>query len=488
MTTSRLIVLSLALATVTVSGQTPTGRAAQLLADLESADPTIRGAAIVDLKSVDGPAATALLIEGLDSHSPIVRENSARALGRLRAATAVPSLVRLLNDPTATLREEVVEALAAIGTAAVPSLITVITQSTTATREDLAQRLGIDARLEATRALSAIGADAVQPLLDVLARSSGDARSYFLTALARIDDARAVDVVVTHAAHTDSRSRAHAVAEAAQSLEDGIRFGELSQPSATRLMGVINAALLDRDVLVRRRALDVIATLFDMYERSEADLTLDFDVSAIIANLSTADDEARELAVWAIKDRRLEGKNLDAVKALMSDANPSIRDAARDALGSRGAAGDEDRLMAIEQLGDDHSSESLDALVLALRDPDPEVRAAASFAIGRRDYSSADGPETAALVALLKDPDRGVREAVISTLGELRIVRAAPALLDIVVNDADLRQSAVSALGGMRSPDNAPRLLQLVSHLDPEVRRSALRLLPGYRMWSVPRQ
>jgi hypothetical protein len=78
------------------------------------------------LRSIEGKAGNLVLkevIERLDDPSPEVREEAARALGRIRAPEAVDVLIQRLQNPESTIRIEAARALGRIGERrAVPTL------------------------------------------------------------------------------------------------------------------------------------------------------------------------------------------------------------------------------------------------------------------------------------------------------------------------------------------------------------------------------
>jgi len=109
------------------------------------------------LRHIDNDSGTLVLqeiIERLDDPSSEVREEAARALGRIGDKEAVPSLVSILGDNQSTIRIEVARALGRIGDpAAVPQLADAMASSSPELRAACAKALGSIRGVEATKAL-----------------------------------------------------------------------------------------------------------------------------------------------------------------------------------------------------------------------------------------------------------------------------------------------------------------------------------------------
>lgn len=184
-----------------------------LVTVLRDSDRAVREAAIGALTALGEPAVTALatcltdrelsvqeaasavlaviadvrvlapLVAALKSPDWIVRMHAAKALGRIKNAEAVESLIPLLQDKVKAVREETSAALAAIGDAAIPSLLNALTHSEWLVRLHAVEALG------KTRSASA-----VEPLLSALFNDRDAAiREDAVRALGQIGDARAVE-------------------------------------------------------------------------------------------------------------------------------------------------------------------------------------------------------------------------------------------------------------------------------------------------------
>ncbi len=83
----------------------------------------VRGlAALVDADETNRDRATPALVDALGDTDDAVRCVAALALGQLQAASAIPSLMLLLSDPSGWVRGAAADALALMGEAAVPAL------------------------------------------------------------------------------------------------------------------------------------------------------------------------------------------------------------------------------------------------------------------------------------------------------------------------------------------------------------------------------
>ena len=98
------------------------------------------------LRSVDGASghvAATEVIARLDDPDPEVRQEAARALGRIGSHEALDALVQRLRDPNSTIRPDAARALGQIGSPdAVPALIEALSAGSVELEEACAQALG----------------------------------------------------------------------------------------------------------------------------------------------------------------------------------------------------------------------------------------------------------------------------------------------------------------------------------------------------------
>lgn len=148
---------------------------------------SVQEAASSILASIGDARVVAPLLKALGSADWIVRMHAAKALGRIKDATAVEALIPFLQDKVKAVRAEATGALAAIGAAAIPSLL---------------QALKHEEWLVRLHAIEALGKtkspEAVEPLLFVLFNDRDTAlREDAVRALGDIGDERAVEFLFT---------------------------------------------------------------------------------------------------------------------------------------------------------------------------------------------------------------------------------------------------------------------------------------------------
>ena len=136
---------------------------------------------------------------------------------------------------------------------------------------------------------------------------------------------------------------------------------------------------------------------------------------------------------------------------LLTDADPSMRRTAAEALGKIGR----------------RSARS--GLILALDDPDPRVRGAAAIALGRL----SDAESGPALVELLSDPVGAVREASALALSEIEPTAASEAQILARLRSPNVpgRIAASRALLGLESVSFSDNLAAALRDVDPTVRQ-----------------
>jgi HEAT repeat protein len=133
------------------------------------------------------------------------------------------------------------------------------------------------------------------------------------------------------------------------------------------------------------------------------------------------------------------------------------------------------RRTAIELLGKSADPERLWRLTAALADEDARVREEAVHAVGRLQ----DGRARGVLLAALQDRSIWVRCRAAQALADHAAVEVQAALEEAARREVPpVRVSAIGALGHLW-PASRDILSELTGDADPEVRRAALRALPG---------
>lgn len=129
-----------------------------------------------------------ILLEALRYHSPALRKNAARALGKLNSSRAVDYLIDIINDPEWDVRIGVVEALGEIGDKrAVEPLVRSLTDNVEKVQK------------QAIESLVNFGRLSTEPLLNALSyeKDKFSLRAIIFT-LGRICDPKAVPVLVNY--------------------------------------------------------------------------------------------------------------------------------------------------------------------------------------------------------------------------------------------------------------------------------------------------
>jgi hypothetical protein len=183
------------------------------------------------LANIGKPAVEPLIV-GLKSRDPLVRRQSAEALGEIGVPCAVEPLIDLLSDPDALIRRHAVKALGKIKD---PCAVTPLTRVLSDPDEVW------HVRGSAAEALGHIGdPHAVEFIVKTLMDSHWNVQSESAKALGRIGDRRAVDPLILALQDRDAVVRGSA-AEALGKIKD------------ERAIEPLRAAMADEDRDVRKR-------------------------------------------------------------------------------------------------------------------------------------------------------------------------------------------------------------------------------------------
>ncbi len=424
------------------------------------------------------------IVADLQSPDPALRLNAVERLRRIGGAEAAGALVLLLADPDPTVRNRVVEALVLIGPAATESvqrylaswhepLGTIIPELVgrlrlSSTLPLLAQ--GITDPAPATRAAVALalgrigGEVAVPPLLELLRDLVDEVRIAAANALGAIAHPAAVNALLDEAADDNPAVRIAAV--------DALgRIGDRRGiDTIVRLSGD------DPNPDVRRRAM---AALRQVSVRT---------VNHLIAAMTRDDIGDR---IRAADELLRQGKAaILPLTELLGHANPAVRGAAAELLGSIGdpaaidgldrASRDPEwtvRYSAVTALGRIRHARAAEPLAHALQDEDEKVAAAAAAALERLGEAAVNP-----LFDLLSSRQPLLRVRAIDVLGRLRHRGAWQRLL------AGLRDSSTwvrivscQALGEIREERAMPALIRALDDRDPVVRAMAAEALGKLR-------
>lgn len=424
------------------------GRAvSSLVQALENAEPWL-APHIADILVRHGAPAVEPVLALLDRPSPpLARSWAANVLGELHAASALPSLLRALNDSNAEVRARSATALGRLADrSAVPPLLDhLLADPAPFVRARIANALGqfddadvtdrlIHAlgdpawwvRVRSVEALERIGPPAERPLLAALDSGDAEIRRRAAVTLERTGAAESLAARVRNGDDADEAARTLAKFSSVGARELAAGLLVLPAESARRAMlrglrragrrdlspEIAQVALADPDPTLRAEALASLAAVRDPVATS------------IAADAAEADPEAMVRAAALRALGRLGGESMAAPLARgLSDSGAEVRAAAVDACARRSVREAGDSILAL--LHDDPSPLvreraalaagllALPAGARALADaclrPEPaEVHAAAVLATGVFDHESmvarlAGMPETSAVQESLRD-------------------------------------------------------------------------------------
>jgi HEAT repeat protein len=505
-------------------------------AELASADPARRLAAVVRIGAVGAPDGLRrigpFLDAGGEGGSAALRLAAARALARAGDAAALARITAWAADRRSSMRTEALALLRdapalpaetlrvaerALGDAdpAVKllalALLAAHPQKQSATA--VAGLLGDgnrDVRVAAARLLGASGeARALVPLLERIDDSDRQVRIAVVGALGDLGDGRAGPALARQLADGDGEIRAAAIEAVAR-----VRWRP-AVPALAEMARARNADLQSRRAVLALGAIGDGPAVEALVELLQAPPLSDEVVEALrrsgpaaVPALTTALESAlpggaatAAAVLGASGDRRATGALATTVAR-----RPLVAVAAAAALGR---LGDPDAVLpltltverrppaaapvraaclrALAALGDDRAAAAVEA---AARDPDPEVRDAAL----RLAAAVRGGLGRATLAERLADGDPSVRRAAVAAAAVLPALRPAAALLDAVV----LRRGPEPSDGGDAGPHAAPTtetdrqaaaaaLERIVDEADrPRLIDALARARPGTR-WPVLR-
>ena len=241
--------------------------------------------------------------------------------------------------------------------------------------------------------------------------------------------------------------------------------GEVRDP---RAIAALTAALSGDNPCVRRTAATMLGRSTvsdDALRRLLDDQSPRIREAALVAAGHAERPALRERSEALLRDRD------EAVASMAAWSLGELEDPASVAAlaGALERGGTRLKTSAAWALGEIESTKAIPALKSALRDGQASVRAAAADALG--DIESPDPAED--LERLVgSDPDRRVRLEAIEALGDIEVGRSAPVLARVLEgNDVELSIAAVEAIGDLDEVSTAPpQLVRAASSPDPELR------------------
>lgn len=395
-----------------------------------------------------GPTAIPGLLRHLHDRHETSRAVTAAALGLLKVREAVPHLGRLADDPSESVRLNVVEALGRIGEAHATRNGRAATEPTPARRAKWWIRSARWLRRPLARRRETERGDelvhAVELLRTALQDTSPAVRGRAAMAAGRIGPTASVaaDSLLGLLRTDVDDIRIHAAAA----------LGQI-RPANGEAIPALTAALADASPAIRVAA----AKALGEFRESAAD-----GVSTLVGLLQDGNEEVRIAAAEAIARIGVpdEGSTQLLVDGL-SSADNVVRAQTAESLGRIGVA----------------AETAAPALAEALADTNDRVRAKAAEALGRIGEAAAPAA-VPALMRLLRDEDNWVRALAAEALGEMGAAaeNAAPALLRSLGHaNPHVRGNAAESLGKLRSENARPHLEAACSDPDAGVRVKAVR-------------
>ncbi len=421
----------------------------ELVRQLQSSDKSERLAAVARLRRLGGPESAGALVLVLADPDPEVRGAAADAL-RVIGADATEPVIHYLATwpgPFEPLHAEL------LGTLKYESGVDILLRhrdsAAPATRAAVASALG---RIGNPRALPG--------LLDLLRDLAAPVRIAAARSLAELGDESAVNPLVDELRDDDPAMRLAAV-EALGRIGSRLADGPLSALAGTDPSPDVRQAA---EKALRRIGRHTVEPLLHRLA--------DDDLAGRIQAMSALMD-AGQSAVLPLRD-------------LLTDAEPTVRAAAAELLGSIGNAAATEalgrsladpevpvRLAAATALGRIRQPRAAELLAPALEDPDPKVAAAA-----------ADGMESLAelavepLVRMLQNDRPETRIRATDVLGRLRHKGAGARLVrGLDDQTAWVRIVSCQALGEICDPGAVPALVKALEDRDPVVRAMAAEAL-----------
>ncbi len=418
-----------------------------------------------------GAPAVSVLVAAVNGRDKEIGREALNALGKISDPQAVETLLLLLDDSNANLRQAAIEALGRIGAPAVEALLARLK----AHDRDTPQRV--------VEVICQIGDPAIEPLKAGLKDSDVVVRQTTVKVLEKLHwrptnnetgaiywrvkgnwqryvdiGAPAVELLITDLNDSDGDVRQMA----AQAL------GKIGDARAVEALLV---ALNDSATDVRLAAVEALGQIGDV--RAVEPLLVAVKDNDLVMCLAAVG------ALGRIGDRRAVNELLE----VLNDTDSDIRL----------------RLVAVEALGQIGDKRAIDPLLVCMKDGEKEIKWAAVKAIEKmrweptNDETSANywlvnenwqkcveigAPAVEAVLAALMDNDKHVRKAAARALGQIGEIRAVePLLAALKDDDADVRNAASEALGKIGDTVAIAPLISCLKDEDKDVRLAAAEAL-----------
>ncbi len=428
-----------------------------------------------------GPSIIPALVHHLHDRHENVRAISASALGRLHAVDSLQSMVVLFQDPSAIVRESVIEAIGRLGKhlAAGRHSTRVFQARSGSARRFIDRWRGWRRRIASSASAIPDAIElAVSTLESALDDDSTTVRTEAVMGLGQIGPAasNAAPKLIALSKHGDESLRC----QVARSL------GEVKGDAQATVAALVDL-LDDASPEVKAQAAEALGTLKALAAPA---------VQAIALLLQDREESVRTAAAEAIANvGPLDLAATDTLVEGLASQDTIVRAQTAQALGTIGATAHEAAPALVEAMGDENdrvraeavealgkigepaSAVAVPGLVQALEDKDDTVSALAAQALGEMGESADQA--VLPLVTSLRHLNPQVRLNAAQALGNFGSAAACVRqALEIAAEDDDggVRREAILALGEIGGP--TPSSMQLVlsgfEHADPLVRAAAV--------------
>ena len=368
-----------------------------LIQALEDDDDGVQEESMKALIKIGVPSIDALA-KVLNDRNNQVRKHAVQALGEIKDARAVESLIQVLTDSDVDVLGDAVSALEKIGIASVKPLIRALKDKDSQIRKLAVEALG---EIRDTRA--------VEPLIQVLSDNDSIVRGEAADALSKISDIRAVEPLIQVLSDNDSNVRCKAA----------LALGEIRHAKASKPL--IHALLHDKNSEVRKNAAMALGKIKDP-KTSEP----------LIQAFTDTDSQVRKNAAISLEKIKVEGiGNSAALEILMQ----SLKNDDRQIQGS-----------AVKVLT---NTWAIEPLIKNLKNDDEIIRQNAVRILGK--IKAVDAAES--LIRMLKnDRSEAVREEVAIALGEIKSPKSVEPLVQAIKKDdyEQVREAAAVAVGRIK--------------------------------------
>jgi HEAT repeat protein len=401
-------------------------------------------------------SAIPILIKALQDENPSIRERAAYSLGNIGTEASIASLSKaLLEDEDSSVRERAAYSLGNIGTeASIASLSKALLED-----EDSS------VREVAVHSLGNIGSNTTIPcLIQGINDEDYSVHISAANALIKIGSKLAISSLI----------------KCLESIEDDRRYN--APASAVAILGRIGSKAVIpclikylKNNYVRGYTRGQVAYVLVEIGLKEAS-------DALEQALEDKDYYVREVATDALKKIEFKTKNIELnndTNKLLEDKKSSIKEKVSDVLGKIDSEkaipslikvlNDKEyyvRIRGVEALGEIGSEEAISILIKALDDKEYYDRSKVAETLGEIGSTKV----IPSLIKALDDESYYVRSKVAEALGEIGSTKVIPSLIKALDDEASsVRSEAVEALGKIGSEEAIPSLIHSLEDKEPSI-------------------